>query len=84
MPADLRPDKSHVMFASARVNGSSAVAAHVDPDYPEAYRNPIIDVIIRRMSTKLPVAVRVGQKQTVVERGEITAVLDQQEVVWYA
>lgn len=68
MPAQLRPDRCHVVF-SAPANNDVSVTAHVDPARPAAWRDPpAIDLIASFLETGTPVVIVIAGLQMILRR----------------
>lgn len=57
MPAELRPDRSHVVLTTGD-NDATALVAFVDPQYPDAWQQSVMGRFLRRLiDAKRPVVV---------------------------
>jgi len=77
MPMAIRPDSSHVVFGALRVrlrgvpvNDEMATTAHVDPDYPDAWRRwPMSGMLDQMLNQGIIIMVRVGERATLLRKG---------------
>ncbi|WP_406853709.1 hypothetical protein ABEG18_14200 [Alsobacter sp. KACC 23698] len=74
-PAELKPERSKVVFALEF--GGGRVSAYVDPDYPVAWRRPDILAMLKRMA-----AVQAGRRGQVIVfvKDRAVAILPDREV----
>ncbi len=74
LPIELRPDNSHVVFAGVAVNGEiqeNGTAAHIDPAYPDAWRQePVSSFIKQLMSIDVLVALRCGGQTALLAKAD--------------
>lgn len=74
LPIELRPDNCHVVFAGVELNGEpydDATAAHVDPKYPNAWREgPVYSFINKLVDKGVLVALRRGDNMAILRKKE--------------
>ena len=74
LPIELRPDNSHIVFAGVAVNGEiceNGTAAHIDPKYPDAWREEPVNSFISQLVAKdVLVVLRRGDKMALLRKKE--------------
>jgi len=72
LPIELRPDRSHVVFGPLIVDGEpydNGTVAHVDPEFPDAWREaPVLGFIDRLMGVGVAVVVCCDSKFAILKR----------------
>jgi len=68
MPAAMRPDRCHVVL-STTLDGERIVA-NVDPDFPEAFGENEMGVLLHRLTYSTDVIIMVGNRRKVLTTPE--------------